>query len=71
MGWVGHVVRIGDRRIAYGVWRRKPKDKTPFERPRHKWKDNIIRDLQEVELESKDSIPAAQDRNSWRALVNS
>jgi len=25
MGWVGHMVRIGDRRIAYRVWRRKPK----------------------------------------------
>jgi len=70
MGWVGHVVRTGDRIIAYRVWRRKPKDKIPLERPRRKWKNNII-DLQVVELESKDWIPEAQDRDRWRALVNS
>ena len=42
----------------------------PLERPRLKWKDNIITDLQEVEFERKDWIPAAQDRDRWRAVVN-
>jgi hypothetical protein len=71
MRWVGHGVRMGDWGIAYRVWRRKPEDKRPLERPRRKLKDNIRMDLQEVGLETKDWIPAAQDRERWRALVNS
>jgi hypothetical protein len=62
---------MGDTRNAYRVWRKKPKDKRPLARPRHKWNDNIIIDFKEVGWESKDCIPAAQDTESWRALVNS
>jgi hypothetical protein len=43
----------------------KPEGKTPLERPRLRWKDNIKMDLQEV-----DWIELAQDRDRWRALVN-
>jgi hypothetical protein len=48
MRWVGHVARMGERRIAYRVWRRKPEDKRPLERPRRKWKVNVIMDLQTI-----------------------
>jgi hypothetical protein len=48
MRWVGHMARMGDRRNAYRVWRRKPKDKRPLQRPRHKWQDNIIIDFLKV-----------------------
>ena len=45
----------GEENCIYSrVWRRKPEDKRPLERPRRKWKDNIIMDIQEVGLESKD-----------------
>ena len=71
MRWVGHVARMGDRRNAYRVWRKKPKDKRPLERPRHKWNYIIIIDFNEVGWESKDCSPAAQDRERWGALVNS
>ena len=43
----------------------KPEGKTPLERPRRRWEDNIKMDLQEV-----DWIELAQDRDRWRALVN-
>ena len=43
----------------------KPEGKTPPERPRPRWEDNIKMDLQEV-----DWIELAQDRDRWRALVN-
>jgi hypothetical protein len=41
---------MGDRRGVYGVLVGKPERKRPLVRPRHRWKDNIKIDLQEVEL---------------------
>jgi hypothetical protein len=44
----------------------KPEGKRPLGRPRRRWVDNIRLDLGEVGW-----IGLAQDRNRWRALVNS
>ena len=40
-------------------------------RPRHRWEDIIKIDLQEVGCGGMDWIELAQDRDRWRALVNS
>jgi hypothetical protein len=40
-------------------------------RPRRMWVDNIRMDLGEVGWGGADWIGLAQDRNMWRALVNS
>jgi hypothetical protein len=39
-------------------------------RPRHRWVDNIKMDLSKIGWESVDWIDMAQDRDQWRALVN-
>jgi hypothetical protein len=49
----------------------KPEGKRPLGRPRRRWVDNIRMDLGEVECGDVDWIDLAQDRNRWRALVNS
>ena len=46
------------------------KGKRPLVRPRHRWEDNIMMDLQEMECGGVDSIELAQDRDRWQALVN-
>jgi hypothetical protein len=46
----------------------KPEGKRPLGRPRLRWEDNIKMDLQEVG--GMDWIELAQDRDRWRALVN-
>jgi len=38
--------------------------------PRHRWKDNIKMDLQEVGGGCGDWMELAQDRDRWRALVS-
>jgi hypothetical protein len=46
-------------------------EKRPLGRPRRRWVDNIRMDLGEVGLSDVDWIGLVQDRNRWRALVNS
>ena len=69
MRWVGHVARMGRRR-AYRVLVGRPKGKRRLGKPRHRWKNNIKIDLQEVGCGAVDRIDLAQDRDRWRALVN-
>ena len=61
---------MGERRGAYRFWLGKPEGKRPLGRPRRRWKDNIMMDLQEVGYGGIDWIELAQDRDRWRALVN-
>jgi len=55
---------------AYRVLVGKTKGKTPLGRPRLRWENNIKMDLQEEGWAGVDWIDLAQDRESWRALVN-
>ena len=48
----------------------KPKGKRLLGRPRRRWQENIKMDLQEVGCGGMDRIDLAQDKDSWRALVN-
>jgi hypothetical protein len=48
----------------------KPEGKRPLGRPRRRWEDNIILDLREIGWDDMDWIDLAQDRNQWRAFVN-
>ena len=52
--WARHVARMGERRGIYGVLVEKLEGKTPLGRPRHRWEDNIMMDLQEVRCEVMD-----------------
>ena len=70
MRWAGHVARMGERRGVYRVFVGKPERTRPLGRPRRRWEDNIKMDLQEVEYGDMDWMELAQDRDSWRALVN-
>ena len=40
----------------------KHEGKRPLGRPRHRWEDNILMDIQEVGCEGMDWIDVAQDR---------
>jgi len=70
MRWAGHVARTGERTGVYRVLVGKHEEKRPLWRPRRRWEDNIKMDLPEVVCGGMDWIELAQDRGSWRALVN-
>jgi hypothetical protein len=61
----------GEKRNAYRLLVGKPEGKRPLGRPRRRWVEDIRMDLGEVEWGDVDWIGLAQDRNRWRALVNS
>jgi hypothetical protein len=48
----------------------KPEGKIPLGRPRRRWVDNIKMDLREIGWDYMDWIDVAQDRDQWRAPVN-
>jgi hypothetical protein len=71
MKLAGHVARMGKKSNACRLLVRNQEGKRPLGRPRRRWVDNIRMDLGEVGWGNVDWIGLAQDRNRWRALVNS
>jgi hypothetical protein len=57
-------------REVYRVLVGKPQEKRPLGRPRRRWKGGIRMDLRETGCGSVEWIQLAQDRDMWRALVN-
>ena len=64
------MARMGEGRGVHRVLVGKPEGKRPLWRPRRRWEDNIKMDLQEMSGGCGDWMELAQDRDSWRALVN-
>jgi hypothetical protein len=48
----------------------KPEEKRPLERPRRRWVDSIKMNLRETGWDGMDWIYLTQNRDQWRALVN-
>jgi hypothetical protein len=67
----GACSKNGVKRNAYRLLVRKLEGKIQLGRPRRRWLDNIRMDLGEVGWVDVDWIGLAQDRNRWRALVDS
>jgi hypothetical protein len=70
MRWAGHVAQIGEKMNAYRILVGKPEGKRPLGRPTHRWVSNIKMDLREIGWDGKEWIDLTQDRDQWRALLN-
>ena len=64
------LLRMREERGVYRVLVEKPEGKRPLWRPRRRWVDNIMRDLQEVGCGYMDWIGLAQGRDRWGTLVS-
>jgi hypothetical protein len=60
-----------EKRNVYRLLVGKPEGIRPLGRSRRRWMDNIKMEPLEIGLNAVDWIGLAQDRYSWRALVNS
>jgi hypothetical protein len=63
--------RLGEKRNAFRLLVGKPEGWRPLGRPRRRRMNNIRMNLVEVGWGDVDWIGLAQDRDRWRALVNS
>jgi hypothetical protein len=70
MRWAKNIARMGEKRNTYRLLVGKPEGKRPLGRPRCRWAD-IRMDLGGMEWGDVDWIGLAQDRNRWRALLDS
>jgi hypothetical protein len=61
---------MGEKRNAYRILVGNLEGKKPLGRPGLRWEDNIKMHLREVGWGGIDRIDLAQDRDRWRALVN-
>jgi hypothetical protein len=69
MRWTGQVTRI-EKRNANRILIGKPEGKRPLGKLRRRWEDNIKIDFGEVRWGGMDWIHLFQERDQWRALVN-
>jgi hypothetical protein len=71
MRLAGHVARMGAKRKAYRLLMGKPEGRRPIGIPKRRLLENIRMYLGEMGWGDVDWIVLAQDRDRWRALVNS
>ena len=64
------MARMEEGRYVHRVLVGKPEGKRPLGIPRHRWKDNIKMDLQEVGRGCGNWMGLAQGREGWRAFVS-
>jgi hypothetical protein len=61
---------MGEKKNAYRLLVGNPVGKSPLERPKRLCVDNIKMDLKTIVWGGMDSIDLAQDRDQWRAILN-
>jgi hypothetical protein len=70
MRWTECVARMGEKRNKYRILVGKPEGKRPLGRPRRRLVDSIKMDLTEIVWDGMDWIDLVQDRDQWKALMN-
>jgi hypothetical protein len=70
MSWARHVAGMGAKKYACRILVGKPEGKRPLGKPRRNWVNNIKMYLRKICWDGMDWIDLAQDRDQWRALVN-
>jgi hypothetical protein len=53
-----------------GFWWENQKERGQYATTRHRWQDNIKIDLREIGWGGMDWINLAQDRDRWKAFLN-
>src|SRR5260221_3674715 len=67
--WCGHVSRMDSNRIPYLSLHTKLEGTRSRGRPRTRWRDGIMEDIQERGLNISEAMFLAKDRDGWRKFV--
>jgi hypothetical protein len=70
MRWVGHVERMEGRQMYIGLWWENLKESAYLDKPMRRGEDNIKMELKEISQKGLNWIYLAQNRDLWRAIVN-
>lgn len=65
--WLGHMQRMDSQRIPRKLFEGTPDGKRSAGRPRHRWKDNVLSDLNDLKVRDWRSL--AENRSDWRSLL--
>ena len=68
--WAGYVARMEKGRSAFKILTGTSSEKKPLGSPRRKWQDNITMDLNEICINTRNSVDLTQGKDYWKALVN-
>ena len=64
--WAGHVARMKEGRSAF----KNLTGKIRLRMPRHRWKDKIRKDLEEIGINAGNWVDSGEDRDYLRAFVD-
>ena len=67
LSWFGHIQRMPETRAAKKIFKWNPLTTRPRGRPKHRWEDNIIKDLGQMKI--KIWLTCVQDRAKWKVVV--
>lgn len=69
--WLGHVARMDEERLPKKVFEGGIEGRRPAGRPRMRWYDNVLKDLENLGLQNprEEWRDMAADRRVWRGLV--
>ena len=59
-----------ESRSAFKILTGKPRGKRPLRWPKRRWEDNIRMDLKGIDINTRNWVDSAQNRDYERALVN-
>jgi hypothetical protein len=63
-------VEMGGKKNAHSILFEVPEGKRPLGKPRRGWEDKIRMDLREIGWEVVGWIHLAENKDQWRAVVN-
>jgi hypothetical protein len=67
LGWLGRIERMQETRIVKAITSWKPSSERPIGRPKTRWEDDIIKDIQKLKVPNWKTL--VQDRRRWKELV--
>ena len=69
MKWLGHVKPMGEERQVKRIFKADMQWRRPVGRPRTRWKDVLLRELDRSGLSLEEAATEAWDRDRWRTTV--